>query len=194
MEKEEEVIYFITTNKSKFNEIKILFQKEKIRYKLNQLNIKSIEIQTESIRENAVFKLNSVKSKVNASCFIEDAGLFVDDPLNGFPGVYSSYVFKKIGNEGILRLINNYEQSKAHFIAIIALFFKPLNKDFIFEGKVGGRISEEIRGFKGFGFDPIFIPDKIQNKTFAELTTEEKNEISHRGKAWSEMIKFLKGN
>lgn len=194
MKKEEDVIYFITTNKYKFNEIKKLFENEKIPYQLKQLNLETIEIQTESVRENASFKLNSTKSKVNCSCFVEDAGFFVDDPLNGFPGVYSSYVYKTIGNEGILRLIDNVKQSKAHFIAIIALFFKPFKKDFFFEGKVEGRISEKIRGSGGFGFDKIFLPNKIQNKTFAELTTEEKNRISHRGKAWRKMIKFLKNN
>ncbi|MFX0018222.1 MAG: RdgB/HAM1 family non-canonical purine NTP pyrophosphatase [Promethearchaeota archaeon] len=194
MNKEDDVIYFITTNKYKFNEIKKLFENEKIPYQLKQLNFKTIEMQTESLRENALFKLNSAKSKVNCSCFIEDAGFFIDDPLNGFPGVYSSYVFKTIGNEGILRLINNFKQSKAHFIAIIALFFEPLNKDFLFEGRVEGKVSERIKGSRGFGFDPIFIPDNIPNKTFAELSIEEKNKISHRGKAWKEMIQFLKKN
>ncbi|MGB5909849.1 MAG: RdgB/HAM1 family non-canonical purine NTP pyrophosphatase [Promethearchaeia archaeon] len=192
MKKEEDVIYFITTNNFKFNEIRKLFEYEKIPYQLKQLNLETIEIQTESIRENASFKLNSVKSIANCSCFVEDAGFFVDKPLNGFPGVYSSYVFKTIGNEGILRLINNFNQSKAHFITIIALFFKPFKKDFFFEGKVEGRISERRRGSGGFGFDPIFIPNIVQNRTFAELTTEEKNKISHRGKAWNEMIQFLK--
>ncbi|MFX1587378.1 MAG: RdgB/HAM1 family non-canonical purine NTP pyrophosphatase [Promethearchaeota archaeon] len=194
MKEEEDIIYFITTNNHKFNEIKKLFGNEKIPYHLKQLNFETIEIQTESVRENASFKLNSAKSKVNCSCFVEDAGFFVDDPLNGFPGVYSSYVFKTIGNKGILRLINNFKQSKAHFIAIIALFFKPLNKDFIFEGRIDGRVSEKLKGSGGFGFDPIFIPNKIPNKTFAELTIEEKNTVSHRGKAWKEMIRFLKKN
>ncbi|MFX0024918.1 MAG: RdgB/HAM1 family non-canonical purine NTP pyrophosphatase [Candidatus Hermodarchaeota archaeon] len=194
MKKEEDVIYFITRNNHKFNELKKLFENENLPYQLKQLKLETIEIQTELVRKNAIFKLNSVKSKVNCSCFIEDAGFFVDDPLNGFPGVYSSYIFKTIGNEGILRLINNFKHSKAHFIAIFALFFKPLNKVFLFEGRVEGRVSERIQGFGGFGFDPIFIPNEIPNKTFAELTMEEKNEISHRGKAWREMIKFFKEN
>jgi XTP/dITP diphosphohydrolase len=93
-----------------------------------------------------------------------------------------------------LRLVDDFEHSKAYFVTIIALFFKPLNKDFFFEGRVDGRVSENMRGSKGFGFDPIFIPDKIKNKTFAELTTKEKNIISHRGIAWKKMIEFLKSN
>jgi len=192
MKKEEDVLYFITTNNYKFNEIKKLFEYEKIPYELKQLNLETIEIQTESLRENASFKLNNVKSQVNSSYFVEDAGFFVDNPLNGFPGVYSSYVHKTIGNEGILRLIDNFKQSKAHFITIIALHFKPLNNDFFFEGKVYGKVSDKIRGSGGFGFDPIFIPNELQNKTFAELTIVEKNKISHRGKAWRKFIKFIK--
>ncbi|MFX0031414.1 MAG: RdgB/HAM1 family non-canonical purine NTP pyrophosphatase [Candidatus Hodarchaeota archaeon] len=194
MEKEEDMIYFITSNNNKFNEIAKMFKDEGLSYRLKQLNMKTTEIQADSVKENGSFKLNSVKLEVDASCFVEDAGFFVDNPLNGFPGVYSSYVFKTIGNEGILRLIDDFEHSKAHFITIIAFFFKPLGEDFFFEGRVDGRVSEEMRGSKGFGFDPIFIPDKIKNKTFAELTTKEKNSISHRGIAWKKMIEFLKRN
>lgn len=194
MDNEENLIYFITSNNHKFFEIARMFDDEKLCYKLKQLNIETTEIQTDSVKENASFKLNSVKPLVEGSFFIEDAGFFVDNPLNGFPGVYSSYVFKTIGNKGILRLIDNFNQSKAHFMAIIALFFKPLNQDFFFEGRVDGRVSERIRGAGGFGFDPIFIPDKIDNKTFAELTFKEKNSISHRGIAWKKMIEFLKSN
>lgn len=192
MEKEENLIYFITTNNYKFNEISKMFESEKLNYVLKQLNTKTTEIQADSIKENASFKLDSVKLSVKGSCFIEDAGFFVDKPLNGFPGVYSSYVFRMIGNQGILRLIDNFELSKAHFLTVIALFFKPLGKDFFFEGRVNGKISETIKGASGFGFDPIFIPDGIQNKTFAELTTKEKNHISHRGIAWRKMIEFLR--
>lgn len=194
MEKEENLIYFITTNNHKFNEISKMFESENLTYKLKQLNIKTTEIQADSIKENASFKLNSIKLSVGGSCFIEDAGFFVDKPLNGFPGVYSSYVFRTIGNQGILRLIDNFKFTKAHFMTIIALFFKPLGKDFFFEGRIDGRISETIKGSGGFGFDPIFIPDEIQNKTFAELTIKEKNLISHRGLAWKKMIEFLKRN
>ncbi|MFW9772288.1 MAG: RdgB/HAM1 family non-canonical purine NTP pyrophosphatase [Candidatus Heimdallarchaeota archaeon] len=192
MNNEENLIYFVTSNNHKFLEITKMFEEEKLHYKLKQLNIETTEIQADSVKQNAFFKLNSVKSKVKGSCFVEDAGFFIDKPLNGFPGVYSSYVFKTIGNEGVLRLIDNFKQTKAHFIAIIALFFKPLNKVFFFEGRVEGRVSEKIRGSKGFGFDPIFISDKVKNKTFAELTLKEKNKISHRGIAWKKMIEFLR--
>ena len=192
MEKEKEPIYFITGNNNKFNEIKNLFQKEALNYDLKQNKIKTTEIQASSIKEVALYKLNSVKGKLVHSYFIEDAGFFVDVPLNGFPGVYSNYVLNTIGNKGILDLIRDYDETKAHFKTVIALYFQPYDETFIFEGVVEGKVAKTIRGRGGFGFDPIFIPAEIPNRTFAELTIEEKNCVSHRGKAWIKLVEFLK--
>jgi XTP/dITP diphosphohydrolase len=194
MNKDQNNIYFVTGNIYKFNEISTLFNREMLTYNLKHINIKTLEIQAQSIKEVALFKLNSIKEKLIGSYFIEDAGFFVDKPLNGFPGVYSSYVMKTIGNEGILRLIDDFEQTNAHFTSTIALYFEPQDKNYFFEGIVYGTISKSLRGSGGFGFDPIFIPNAFPDKTFAELTTEQKNQISHRGKAWRAFIKFLKKN
>ena len=191
---EKSTISFITGNKHKYQEVLKCFQKENLNYVLNQLNIKTNEIQANTLEEVALFKLNSVKNQVEGSFFIEDAGFFVDVPLNGFPGVYSSYVFKTIGNEGILKLAKSQNSSIAHFGAVIAYFHEPLDKILIFKGIVKGSISKTIRGENGFGFDPIFIPDTLENKTFAEITTAEKNALSHRGKALNQLIEFLKKN
>jgi XTP/dITP diphosphohydrolase len=192
MDDAKDTLYFITGNNYKFNEIERMFQTQEISYKLKQKTIGTTEIQAISIKEVALFKLNSVKGKLNNSYFIEDAGFFIDIPLNGFPGVYSKFVLNTIGNKGILKLIDNFEYTKAHFETVIALYFHPLNKTLLFEGTVEGKVSEAIRGTNGFGFDPIFIPDEIPTKTFAELTTAQKNSISHRGKAWMKLIDFLK--
>jgi XTP/dITP diphosphohydrolase len=189
-----EDLYFITGNSHKFLEIHHLFKQESLQYNLIQKELKTIEIQSDSIKSVAEFKLNSVKEKLTKSAFVEDAGFFVDNPLNGFPGVFSSYVMKTIGNKGILSLINKFEESKAHFCTVIALYFKPLDKVLCFEGIVEGKVSSVQKGTNGFGFDPIFIPDEIPTKTFAELTTSQKNSISHRGKAWMKLIDFLKEN
>ena len=110
----------------------------------------------------------------------------------GFPGVYSSYVMKTIGNEGILRLIDEFEKTEARFKTVIALYLKSKDKIHIFEGEVLGKVSKEKRGIGGFGFDPIFLPNQFPSSTFAELTLDQKNSISHRGKAWKKMIDFLK--
>ncbi len=194
MEKEENILYFVTRNTYKFHEISILFEVANINYTLKQSKVMPTEIQANNIKDVALFKLNSIKGQIHTSYFIEDAGFFVDTPLNGFPGVYSSYVMKTIGNEGILNLIDNFNEAQAHFTSVIALYFKPLDKNYYFEGNVYGKISKTIRGSSGFGFDPIFLPDAHPNKTFAELTTKEKNRISHRGIAWNKFIKFLREN
>ncbi|MHA1985695.1 MAG: RdgB/HAM1 family non-canonical purine NTP pyrophosphatase [Promethearchaeota archaeon] len=188
----EETIYFVTGNKNKFNEGVELFSKETLKYKLKQKDLKTIEIQSKSLRDVASFKLNSVKDKINVSFFIEDAGFFVDLPLGGFPGVYSSYILKTIGNEGILKLIDDFSESRAYFSSVISLYFKPLDKVLFFDGKITGKISETIRGEGGFGFDPIFIPDSIPDKTLAEISMDQKNKISHRGQALRKLISFLK--
>jgi XTP/dITP diphosphohydrolase len=188
------MLYFITGNIHKYKEISTLFKKEKLNYILKKKNIKTIEVQAESVKDVALFKLESIKGQVNGSYFIEDAGFFVDTPLNGFPGVYSSYVMKTLGNKGILRLIDDFEHTQAHFTTVIALYFERIGKNLIFEGNVYGKVSRIARGSGGFGFDPIFIPNAISNKTFAELTIEEKNKISHRGQAWNKFIDFLKEN
>ncbi len=192
MEKEETIIYFVTGNIHKFNEISDLFSKADIKYNLKRKEVEMVEIQTTNVKKVATFKLNSIKGQIDGSYFIEDAGFFVDIPLDGFPGVYSSYVMKTIGNKGILRLIDDFEKTSAHFTSIIALYFKPLDRNLFFEGIINGKISKTVRGERGFGFDPIFIPNSISNKTFAEISTEEKNNISHRGQALKKLISFLK--
>jgi len=194
MKPEENAIYFVTGNNHKYNEVLDVFTRQNVEYSLKQEDLNPIEIQADSVKDIVLYKLKSIKDKIDGSYFVEDAGFFVDVPLNGFPGVYSSYVLKTIGNEGIIKLIDDFNKSKAHFITIIALFFKPFEKVYFFEGIAKGKISKTLRGEKGFGFDPIFIPDSIPNKTFAELSIEEKNKVSHRGQALKKFIDFLKKN
>ena len=192
-EKENSKIYFVTKNMHKFSEVSFMFQNENVEFDLLHSDLDTIEIQATICRDVALYKLKSIREKLDYSFFIEDSGFYVDNPLNGFPGVYSSYVYKTIGNEGILKLIDDFENTEAHFIAVIALYYKPTNKIFIFEGKVKGRVSDKIKGEQGFGYDPIFIPyESPDSKTFGELTMEEKSKYSHRGKALKQFISLLK--
>ncbi|TFF99049.1 MAG: XTP/dITP diphosphatase [Promethearchaeota archaeon] len=185
-------LYFITGNRHKFAEVSELFAQEDLNYELRQKDLNPTEIQADTLEEVARFKLSSVKSKLDVSYFIEDAGFFVDIPLKGFPGVYSSYVFKTLGNEGILSLIKNFDDTKAHFSSVIALYYKPSEQIYLFKGRVDGKVSSKIKGNRGFGYDPIFISDIQPDKTFAELSKLEKNHISHRGIALRKLIEFLK--
>jgi XTP/dITP diphosphohydrolase len=111
---------------------------------------------------------------------VEDAGLFIE-ALNGFPGPFSSYVYKTIGTQGVLRLMRGIKNRNALFLSAVA-FCKPKSDPQVFVGKVDGVITLKERGGYGFGFDPIFQP-KGKKKTFAEMRRGEKNKFSHRAKA-----------
>lgn len=185
---------FITGNKNKFLEVKKFFSDNNLPILLENQNIETEELQSDSLRKVAEFKINSIKNKIAGNFFVEDAGFFVDEPLNGFPGVYSSYIMKVLGNEGILKLLGNSEIRRARFQAVIALYLEEdenQEKLYFFDGEVKGTVAKSIRGKNGFGFDPIFIPDEIPKKTFGEMLPEEKNRISHRSRAIKKLVEFL---
>ena len=118
--------------------------------------------------------------------FVEDAGLFVEG-LGGFPGPYSSYVYGTIGNEGLWRLAGELEDRAAAFRSVVA--YADGETERTFEGVVRGTIVAP-RGDGGFGYDPIFEYD---GRTFAELSTDEKNAVSHRGRALATFADWLAG-
>ena len=132
------------------------------------------EIQSNSLHEIARKKAQHAFSKLKKPLIIEDDGLFIDE-LDGFPGPYSSYVFKTIGNKGILNLLTNHRRAK--FISIITFFDGETLESF--DGRLLGSISKSPVG-EGWGFDPIFIPNN-SDKTFAEA--RDKNKLSHRYKS-----------
>jgi len=174
---------FITSNEGKFREAKEVAKKFSI--ELKWLKMEYEEFQGNSLEEIALKSARELSKEIKEPFFIEDSGLFIES-LNGFPGPYSSYVFKTIGNKGILKLMEGVQNRKAYFKAVIAFFDGKEIK--IFDGIVYGEISTEIRGDKGFGFDPIFL---YGDKTFAEMG-EEKNSVSHRRKALEKFFSYLK--
>lgn len=143
------------------------------------------EIQADTLEAVAEFGINFCYSRMKTPCFIEDSGLFID-ALSGFPGVYSKYVFTTLGCTGILKLLAN--NRKAVFKSVIA--YQDESGTTLFTGEAPGSISDHQKGEKGFGFDPIFIPEG-GSKTFAQMSTEEKNLYSHRGKAFKTFIKYI---
>ncbi|MBD3352367.1 MAG: RdgB/HAM1 family non-canonical purine NTP pyrophosphatase [Candidatus Lokiarchaeota archaeon] len=186
-----EKLTFISGNKHKFSEIQSYFKEAKLSIKLENQDFKMIEPQVDSIESVADYKLNSIKEKIDGSYFIEDAGFFIDE-LRGFPGVYSAYVNRTIGNQGILRLMRNVKNRASRFVSIIALHIQDNPETFIFKGTVNGKVANEIKGNLGFGFDPIFIPNENPDYTFAEISTKKKNLISHRSRAVHNLIEFIK--
>jgi XTP/dITP diphosphohydrolase len=117
---------------------------------------------------------------------IEDSGLFVER-LDGFPGPYSAYVFKTLGNKGVLKLMSRIKNRKAKFRSVIALC-EPSREPVIFTGCVEGEIAKKAMGKEGFGFDPIFL---YGDKTFGEIGRDEKNMVSHRRAAMLKLIRWL---
>jgi XTP/dITP diphosphohydrolase len=118
----------------------------------------------------------------------EDAGLFIDH-YGGFPGPYSSYALDKLGNPGILKLLNDIEDRRAFYQSVLALRINGENH--YFRQSVKGTIAHRQRGTGGFGYDPIFIPEEGDRRTFAEMTEEEKNAISHRARAFRSLGTWL---
>ncbi len=169
-------ITLITGNKNKEKEIRAILEKFEIDVEIIDINLP--EIQSESLEEIALDYARKAYGIIKKPLICEDAGLFIDI-LNGFPGPYSSFVFKSIGNEGILKLMEGKKERKATFVSVIA--YKDPEKEMIFKGEVIGSIVNEKRGL-GWGFDPIFMPVG-STKTFGEMDIEEKNNFSHRGKA-----------
>jgi len=181
-------IYFVTNNANKFREVAHIFDREMPIIKLKMINLTKIEIQSPDLIEIVRYAVENISRRFKEPFFVEDAGLFIDE-LRGFPGPFSHYVYDTIGINGILKLLENIRNRQAHFKSIIG--FWDGDKIKIFEGIVKGQISLSPRGNKGFGFDPIFIPNGTR-KTFAEMEIDEKNKYSHRAKATRKLIEYLR--
>ena len=174
------MIYFVTSNKGKLIEAQGIFDD------VIQRNIGYTEIQTDMLEDVVVFGMKEVVARLQGPVMIEDAGLFIE-ALKGFPGVYSAYVQKTIGNEGILKLMENVEERRAYFRSVVG--YVELGIDpVMFSGEVHGSIGFEQRGSKGFGYDPIFY---IDDKSLGEMDIEEKNRISHRGESMKALKQWL---
>ncbi len=156
-------------------------------YRVEPVEAPKLEIQSESLEEIALHAAVTALHYHGEPVIVEDAGLFIE-ALNGFPGPYSSYVYKTIGIRGLLKLLQGVGDRRAYFYSVIALATKRgVN---LFTGRVDGVITEEPRGSGGFGFDPVFKP-MGSDKTFGEMSLEEKNMFSHRARAAKALCDYL---
>ena len=187
-------LVFATHNSNKAKEIQSLLPDDFQILTLTEINcIAEIPETTETLEGNSLLKAQFVSDNYNLNCFADDTGLEID-ALNGKPGVYSArYAGEEKNAEANMNLVlselENESNRKAQFRTVITLILNE--KTILFEGVVKGEISTEKRGTDGFGYDPIFIPEG-QSKTFAEMTLAEKNQQSHRARAFEKMIDFLK--
>ncbi len=192
MRPEKEII-FITTNKNKVKEVQDLADAEAKSITIEHLEYDYPELQLAEIESVARESANYIREKMTLKkpFFLEDSGLFIH-ALNGFPGPFSAFVFDKIGNEGILKLMADKkgEERKATFKTVVAFCESPKNAPLLFVGTAEGKIAEKIRGKGGFGYDPIFEFEGT-GKTFAELSIEEKSKISHRSRAFRKLLDHL---
>lgn len=146
----------------------------------------------DTLEGNALIKARWIKEKYGYDCFADDTGLMVD-ALDGAPGVHTARYAgedcdSKKNVEKMLQELNDVSCRKAHFSTIIAVIY--CGKEITLEGRVDGHIATEVSGDAGFGYDPIFIPEG-HDVTFAQMSADEKNAISHRGRAMAKLMNVL---
>lgn len=186
-------ICFATNNKKKIEEVKAALGPGFQLVSLQEIGCDEELPETgDTLDHNAFQKARYVKDHFGVDCFADDTGLEVD-ALDGAPGVYSGrFAGEPRSDERnidlLLEKMEGKPNRKARFRTVVALILE--GEEYQFEGIAEGEILKERVGQKGFGYDPVFQPEGF-DKTFAELSLEEKNEISHRGKAVKALIEFL---
>ncbi len=186
-------LVFATNNQHKLEEVQALTG-EKFQIKtLQEIGCHDDIPETGvTFQENASQKSRYLYERFHVDCFADDSGLEVD-ALNGEPGVYSARYSGTRDSETNLQLVldnmKGVTNRTARFRCVISLIFK--GTEYFFEGTVEGTITAERTGASGFGYDPIFTPNGY-TATFAEMSQEDKNAISHRGKAITQLVEFLK--
>lgn len=187
-------LIFATNNQHKVDEVKSVLNGifEVVTLKDAGINIEIPE-PFDTLEENALQKSGTIHRLTNKNCFSEDTGLEVF-ALNGAPGVKSArYAGEQASfSDNVQKLLTDMEgiqHREARFRTVISLILN--NKEYQFEGICNGKITTEASGEKGFGYDPVFIPDG-DTRCFADMTMEEKNQYSHRQKAITQLISFLK--
>lgn len=189
-------VVFASHNAGKIKEIKELLQPFGINVKSAlDMKLPDVEETGSTFAENSLLKSQTIAELTGLPCIADDSGLCVD-ALNGAPGVYSArYAPNRDFDKGMEKLLAEMAQSpnksrKAHFSCVISLAF-PNGGYELFEGRVDGHIAAEKQGNGGFGYDPLFIPDGFA-KSFAQMSKDEKNQVSHRGRAVEKLKAYLK--
>lgn len=190
-----EEIVFASHNEWKIKEIKKLLAPYGIKVKSAlDMNLPDVEETGKTFEENSLLKSRTIAKLVNMPCLADDSGLCVD-ALNGAPGVYSArYAPNRDFDKGMEKLLAEMEKSpnksrNAHFYCVISLAW-PDGQYKVFAGQVDGKIAFHKMGAGGFGYDPLFVPEGFTS-SFAQMSQEEKNKISHRGRAVEKLKDFL---
>ena len=188
-------LVFATNNAHKLREVSQVVGEEFTLVSLRECGIvEDIPEEQPTLQGNALQKARYIYARTGLDCFADDTGLEVD-ALGGEPGVRSArYATDGHDDEANKRLLlermEGVEARGAQFRTVIALIIG--GKEYLFEGIVRGSITESERGEGGFGYDPLFVAEGY-NESFAEMTAEAKNAISHRGRAVRKLAEFLQG-
>lgn len=187
-------LVFATNNRHKLEEVRAILGNSIQVLSLNDINCHDeIPETAETLEGNALIKARYIYENYGCNCFADDTGLEVD-ALNGEPGVYSArYAGNNYDSEAnmhkLLQNLTGENNRKAQFRTVIALIIN--GEENIFDGIVKGSISEIKKGDSGFGYDPIFIPEGF-SESFAQMTSEQKNSISHRYRATEKLNDYLR--
>lgn len=186
-------IIFATNNAHKLSEVQAVLGDRFRLVTLAECGItEEIPEDAPTLEGNALRKARYVHERTGVDCFADDTGLEVD-ALDGAPGVHSARYATDghdfaANNRLLLRNLAGAADRSAHFRTVIALILD--GREYLFEGRVNGRIAESEAGCGGFGYDPLFVPEGF-DRTFAEMGADEKNAISHRGRAVRRLVEFL---
>jgi|SRR5659263_64059 len=177
-------IIFVTGNSHKVVEATRIMSPLGI--EIEQNNCGYPELQEDTLEDIAGFGAKWAANKLNSEVMVDDSGIFID-VLSGFPGPYSAYVARTLGNERILKLLEG-ETNRSACLKCVIGYCRPHEEPIVFGGEVAGEIAKDIRGNLGFGYDPIF---EVSGVTFGEMADGEKNRISHRYRALVMFAKWL---
>lgn len=178
------VLKFVTGNRHKFQEAERILKEYGV--KVEHVSLSIPEERGDDCEVIAAGAARRAYEKLRKPLFTEDSGLFIES-LNGFPGPYSAWVFSKLGNDGILRLMTGTVKRDASFISAIGYADKEGVRTFL--GTCPGSITPEKRGSSGFGYDPVFMP-RGSSRTFSE-DPAEKRHVSHRRRALEKLAEWL---
>lgn len=181
---EKRKIIFVTQNKNKIDDATKLLPK----YDIEHIDFEIDEIQSLDPKEVITHKLHQAYSKIKQPCFVVDVSLFIEG-LGGFPGPLIKWFWESMGLKTMATIVNASGNSKAKFVTMLG-YHDGLEITF-FESTILGKIADTPKGTNGYAWDPVFIPQE-SNKTFAEMTFEEKHKYNMSTKVFKELDKHLK--
>jgi XTP/dITP diphosphohydrolase len=180
-------VQFATSNEHKVAEARGIL--DALGWEVERIAIDYPEVRSPSVEDVALDGARYVADKLGGPVIVEDTGLFIR-ALKWFPGTYSKYVLNTVGVPGVLRLMERVDDRYAEFRCAVG-FCEPGGEPKVFAGVVPGTINHAPLGDGGFGYDPIFITDG-ENRTFAQMPTEDKNAVSHRRRALTAFVAWAR--